>query len=195
MTAKEKKLKIDISGVDPICNKSKGDDFYDVVNRQLSRRSFLKGGLGVAVSSFMLSPLMAGCASSKGSARSSAGLGFQAIAGNRTDVVDVPVGYRAQPFLPWGTPLVPGAGEFKPDASNSALDQARQVGSHHDGMHFFPIDVKEGGASSKEGLLVMNHEYVDPQILHTSFSQRTASAAGSAERDDGARCIGSSYYS
>ncbi|MCP1338280.1 PhoX family phosphatase [Idiomarina sp. M1R2S28] len=170
MTTKEKKLKIDISGVDPICNKSKGDDFYDVVNRQLSRRSFLKGGLGVAVSSFMLSPLMAGCTSSKGSASSSAGLGFQAVAGNRTDVVDVPVGYRAQPFLPWGTPLVPGAGEFKTDASNSALDQARQVGSHHDGMHFFPIDVKEGGASSKEGLLVMNHEYVDPQILHASFS-------------------------
>jgi len=54
MTTNEKKLKIDLSGIDPICNQSKGDDFYDVVNRQLSRRSFLKGGLGVAVSSFML---------------------------------------------------------------------------------------------------------------------------------------------
>ncbi|RUO33764.1 PhoX family protein [Aliidiomarina soli] len=169
MTTQDKNLQIDISGVDPICNQSNGDDFYDVVNRQLSRRSFLKGGLGVAVSSFMVSPLLAGCAMPTAPAPS-AGLGFQAIAGNRSDTVDVPPGYRAEAFLPWGTPLVNGASEFKDDASNTALDQARQIGSHHDGMHFFPIDVKDGGNSSTEGLLVMNHEYVDPETLHTRYA-------------------------
>lgn len=172
MAARNKNLDIDISGVDPICNRSKGDDFYDVVNRQLSRRTFLKGSLGAAVGSFMLSPLLAACSPPNRPASSSAGLGFQAIASNRTDTVNVPPGYRAQAFLPWGTPLVPGANEFKDDASNSALDQARQIGSHHDGMHFFPIDIKEGGHSSTEGLLVMNHEYIDPDTLHTSYARQ-----------------------
>ena len=29
---------------------------------------------------------------------------------------------------------------FKPDASNSAAEQEAQMGMHHDGMHFFPLD-------------------------------------------------------
>ena len=32
---------------------------------------------------------------------------------------------------------------------------------HHDGMHFFPID-----GSSDDGLLVVNHEYIEPRFLH-----------------------------
>jgi secreted PhoX family phosphatase len=48
-----------------------------------------------------------------------------------------------------------------PDASNSAADQALQMGMHHDGMHFFPFD-----GSSRHGLLVTNHEYTDDGLLH-----------------------------
>ncbi|RUO26904.1 Tat pathway signal protein [Aliidiomarina minuta] len=137
----------------------------------MSRRSVLKGGLGLAVGAFIASPLLAACAPRVGQSSSAnavaQGLGFEPVMTNRVDTVTVPKGYRATPFLPWGTPLTANAPEFRSDASNSALDQARQVGSHHDGMHFFPIDVKKGGDSSVEGLLVMNHEYVDPDILHS----------------------------
>lgn len=167
-----KKLSVDLSGIDPICNHSQGDDFYDVVNRQLSRRAVLKGGLGLAVGAFMASPLLTACAPQRGQQAASTGgtrgLGFDSVMTSRADTVTVPKGYRAKPFLPWGTPLTASAPGFRNDASNSALDQSRQVGSHHDGMHFFPIDVKDGGASSTEGLLVMNHEYVDPDTLHTN---------------------------
>jgi len=34
------------------------------------------------------------------------------------------------------------------------------------GMHFFPIDFKAGGNRSDEGLLVMNHEYINQKALH-----------------------------
>ncbi|MCL5049990.1 MAG: PhoX family phosphatase [Firmicutes bacterium] len=164
-----KLIQFDISGVDPITNQSDGVDFYTIVNRRMSRRKFLKGSVATAVGAFLTTPLLAACSrpsSPQAAAPAVSGLGFDAIAANREDTVKVPSGYRAQAFLPWGTPLVAGAAAFKPDASNSALDQSRQVGSHHDGMHFFPIDVQSGGQSSDEGLLVMNHEYVDPDILH-----------------------------
>ena len=50
---------------------------------------------------------------------------------------------------------------FKDDASNSAADQALQMGMHHDGIHFYALD-----QTSSRGLLVMNHEYVDDGLLH-----------------------------
>jgi hypothetical protein len=63
----------------------------------------------------------------------------------------------------WGEPVgVPGnMPAFKPDGSNSAADQEVQIGMHHDGMHYFPLD------GSRRGLLVMNHEYTDDGLLHT----------------------------
>src|SRR5690606_12592816 len=57
-------------------------------------------------------------------------------------------------FAPWGTPLFTNAAAWRPDGSDDAAAQARQVGDNHDGIHFFPID-----GSSTEGLLVVNHEY------------------------------------
>lgn len=167
MTKTDKSLKVDLSGVDPICNTSSGQDFYDIANRFLNRRQFLKGSLGTAVGAFMLSPLVSACTPQRNSALAEfVGPGFTAVKANRTDQVTVPPGYQARPFLPWGTPLTAGATPFRSDAGNSALEQARQVGSHHDGMHFFPMDARSGGQRSDEGLLVMNHEYVDPETLH-----------------------------
>ena len=168
-TERTERLRIDNSGIDPICNQSPGDDFYDVVNRSMSRRRFLKGSLGAAVAACLTSPLLAACAPSAPKRPDAAyrPLSFTAVATNRTDSVTVPKGYQTQTLLPWGTPLTDPNAHYKADGSNTALEQASQIGSHHDGMHFFPIDIKQGGASSTEGLLVMNHEYIDPDTLHT----------------------------
>lgn len=74
----------------------------------------------------------------------------------------LPQGYTAHVLYRWGDPTgVPrGQPAFKPDASNSAAEQALQAGMHHDGMHFFPID-------AQRGLLALNHEYTDEGLLHT----------------------------
>ena len=94
-------------------------------------------------------------------------LPFNAVAVNRADGISVPAGYRATPFIPWGTPITGGYPAFLDDASNSAQDQAEQIGMHHDGMHFFPIDAQRGiGQNSRHGLLVLNHEYIDAPLLH-----------------------------
>ena len=52
---------------------------------------------------------------------------------------------------------------WRKDASNTAAEQAQQIGMHHDGMHFFPPG--HGRAGNRRGLLVLNHEYTDRTIL------------------------------
>ena len=138
-------------------NHSANEHIQTIVDRAVSRRGFLKMGSGAAAAGFLAGPL-AGCAS-LGQATAPL-LGFKSLAASSADTVTVAEGYTATPFVPWGTPLFSsGAGaHWKGDGSESAADQARQVGDNHDGMHFFPID----GRSSTEGLLVMNHEYTTP---------------------------------
>ncbi|SEK07033.1 MULTISPECIES: PhoX family phosphatase [unclassified Variovorax] len=91
-------------------------------------------------------------------------LGFTGVPASLRDGVVIPPEYEWQLLYPWGTPTgVAGRmPAFAPDAGNSAEDQAVQAGMHHDGMHFFALD-----ASGERGLLVMNHEYTDEELLHT----------------------------
>ncbi len=88
---------------------------------------------------------------------------FKSIAPSMLDTVIVPEGYTATAFAPWGEPIgiAGNMPAFKPDASNTAAEQSAQMGSHHDGMHFFPFS-----GSNTHGLLVMNHEYTDDGLLH-----------------------------
>ena len=148
---------IRIDSEDLPSNTSDNPHIQSIVDQAISRRGFLKMGSGAAAAGFLAGPLT-GCASlGQGTAPL---LGFQPVAASSADTVTVAKGYTATPFVPWGTPLFSsGAGaQWKGDGSESAADQARQVGDNHDGMHFFPID----GRSSSEGLLVMNHEYTTP---------------------------------
>lgn len=129
---------------------------------QPERRLFL-GAAGAAGLAAVL-PLGA-CASNPGSAAGA--LSFQAVAVDASDKLVVPQGYVAKALAAWGEPIgVPGnMPAFKMDASNSASDQAVQMGMHHDGMEYYPLD------GSRRGLLVMNHEYVDDGLLHVGGQQ------------------------
>jgi uncharacterized protein len=94
---------------------------------------------------------------------------FKSVGVTTADTVTVPEGYTARVLYAWGDPISNGPA-FKPDASNSADEQAQQAGMHHDGMHFFPF-VERGriagmSQSSSHGLLVVNHEYTDDGLLH-----------------------------
>ncbi len=138
-------------------NRSGNPSIHDVSDP--ARRVWLKGGTG-ALAMGLLAPLLQGCATAAGSGPL---LGFKGIPTTDKDTMVVPEGYEAVAFAAWGEPVgVPGQmPAFRWDAGNSAADQAVQMGMHHDGLHFFPID-----GSSTHGLLVMNHEYTDDGLLH-----------------------------
>ena len=131
-------------------NCSNNLSIHDVI--ETSRRNFLKSGVTVTLASLM-APL-SGCAAL---ASSQSKIGFKAIPAGMGDKLVVPEGYTATPIAPWGDP-VGIAGKmpaFKMDGSNTAEEQALQLGMHHDGLEFFPLQ------GSKRGLLAINHEYTD----------------------------------
>ncbi|WP_245932365.1 PhoX family protein [Isoalcanivorax indicus] len=152
----------------PVCNTSDNRYFADIIQARYSRRTLLKGSLGVAAVSFLGAGLAA-CGGSSSSSGSGNGplpaprLGFESVPITRADTITVPAGYTAKAFVPWGTPITGAMPAFMTDGSNTGIDQLQQVGSHHDGMHYFPID-----GSSDHGLLVINHEYVDKAVVHAN---------------------------
>ena len=159
-----------------------------------ARRQWLQGGLGLGLGG-LLAPLAAGSVVGLGACAGPAGgaahagalastragksatpagqgprLGFAAVPTGTADMVVVPPGYVAQTFAAWGEPvglakLPAGQPAWKPDASNSAADQAQQFGMHHDGMCFYALPPQANGR--QRGLLAMNHEYGDDQLLHS----------------------------
>lgn len=142
-------------GDEPPCLETGNPRFGDLVARRLKRRDVLAGALATAVAALFVRP---------GDGRAGEGrLDFKPIPVSRADRVAVPEGYRVQFILPWGEPILGRMPAFTID--NSAEDQAMQVGSHHDGMHFFAID-----GHTDDGLLVINHEYVEPRLMHNSAS-------------------------
>jgi secreted PhoX family phosphatase len=90
-------------------------------------------------------------------------LGFQGIPTGVGDRVVVPQGYVASVIAAWGEPVGVSGNmpAFRMDASNTAQEQAVQMGMHHDGLHFYSLN-----GSSTRGLLAMNHEYTDDGLLH-----------------------------
>ncbi len=127
---------------------------------QPERRMFL--GASAAA---LLGAMLPACAQTP-TARAAA-LSFKSIPIGVGDKIAVPEGYVAKALAPWGEPIgiAGNMPAFKTDGSNSAADQAVQMGMHHDGIHFYALD------GSKRGLLVMNHEYVDDGLLHVGGMQ------------------------
>jgi uncharacterized protein len=147
---------------DTICNSSSNPTFQEIVDARLSRRNFLGGGLATAatVSLGGVGVLLdAVPVSARGHRNHGPLLGFQGIPVSSADTVVVPDGYTAKVLIAWGDPVSSGPA-FKPDATNTAADQARQWGMHNDGVVFFPIN-----GSSDHGLLVQNNEYTDDGLL------------------------------
>lgn len=135
-------------------NRSTNPSIHDVL--RASRREALKIGTLAGLGA-LLQPL-AGCAS-LGTGR----MGFAAVPTDAGDRLVVPPGYVAQVLAAWGDPIgIPGQmPAFRMDASNTAQDQAVQLGMHHDGLAFFPFE-----GSSNHGLIALNHEYTDDGLLH-----------------------------
>ncbi|MDP1818333.1 MAG: PhoX family phosphatase [Acidimicrobiales bacterium] len=156
----------------------------------VSRRRVLGGGLAAAAA-FLVGGRSASASAVAGDGSAARGkgslglLGFAAIPPGFGDEVVVPEGYTARPFLPWGTPIlgsypayVPGTPPLVP-GGNTAADQAQQMGSDHDGMHYFPL--ARGQRGSEHGLLVMNHEAVQESYLHTGTTTAPTRAQYTAD--------------
>lgn len=143
-------------------NPSQAESLSSLVNR--SRRNVLKGGLALAALG-LFGGSLAACQRAAATP-ASALLGFSGVAAQTAsdfDRVIVAPGYTARPFFSWGDGVLPGAPQWQADASDDWQAQLQQAGDNHDGMHYFPLP----DAPNDHGLLVINHEYINP-TLHTA---------------------------
>ena len=166
-------------------NHSGNPHLQDMIDARIQRRSFLGGTLAVAATGFLggaaLAPTEARASNGRGSWPR---LGFDEVPVSSEDAVIVPEGYTWHVLAPWGTPLLAGAVPFKEDASNTAAEQALQVGFNHDGTHYFPLP-KFGNS---RGLLVVNHEYTDASQIY-SAAQGSAITSDAAGREKVAKAL------
>lgn len=139
--------------VDSITNPSPKTLVSDLKNPL--RRRLLIGSAVAAL--FNANPVIAS------TSRPRTGFSFHSVSiAQAADNIVVPAGYRWSVVAAWGDPI-DGVGKgLAADASNSAAEQERQFGMHHDGCAFFP----EKGQDSTKGLWVVNHEYTDDGMLH-----------------------------
>jgi hypothetical protein len=164
-------------GIDPDDighNESNNPSFDGILRARLSRRAMLKGGIGLAASSFFGFGLAA-CGSDEnddpGATTPPLALSFSAVAKSVADALAVPTGYTASTLFALGDPLDASAGAYANDGSDTAASFEHRAGDHHDGIHYFGLNsagTARDDANSSRGLLVMNHENITQIFLHTA---------------------------
>jgi secreted PhoX family phosphatase len=162
-------------------NRSSNPHFADVLRANLSRRKLLQGG-AAAVAAGLALPASARLAGGISEALANEPLfsasdiksmamrpSFEPIAVTRENAISLPPGYSAQVICKWGDPILSTGPAFRPGGNNTAQDQQQQFGMHHDGMHYFPLVARPNRPN--QGLLVLNHEYIDPVAMHGGTPQ------------------------
>jgi secreted PhoX family phosphatase len=135
----------------------------DIINARCSRRSVLKGALGVtAMSALAASPLALLAAGTGSDASSVPRFGFDEIAHGVDETHHVAPGYSADVLMRWGDPLDEGGPAFDPYAQSAAA-QSSQFGYNNDFIGFIPLPF--GSGNSEHGLLCVNHEYTDEEVM------------------------------
>ena len=152
---------------DKSSNLTTNDTIGDIISQRIGRRDFLRGSLAVtALSSVSLSAL---------AASTQPRFGFKEIEAGVDETHHVAEGYDAKILMRWGDAVLPNAPSFDP-LNQSAQSQAQQFGYNNDFIGYIPMP----GASSpaRHGLLVVNHEYTNEELMFAGIGiQKTKEAA------------------
>ncbi|RTR26012.1 PhoX family protein [Deinococcus radiophilus] len=143
---------------------AKSSFWHDLLDRRITRRTAI--GTAAATAAAATLPVSFAQAQQGGvtTANNGAPIGvdprdnaryyppFRPIEASRADDMTLPPGFRYQILAPWGE-------EFTEDG--------RTIGFNHDFVGYFPADMLEGGHSSTDAYLTINHEYVNAMFLGT----------------------------
>lgn len=177
----------DETSEDRSSNLSGNRPFAEIVKSALSRRTVLQGSVAGAAAGF-LAPraALADPAEETGPLRRGRLVRFKGVSVEQATVDQtlptISDDYTYQAFIPWGTPIEPGATRpynGEPDRRPTPEEASKQVGLGHDGMWFFPeapefLDGPQRYAlgSNRRGMLCVNHEYgTNPHALGKSFPE------------------------
>lgn len=145
----------------------RGETLQAVMARRFNRRDLLKGG-AAASAIVVAGPALTGGASAQDGTPIAGDdtLTFQPIASDAGSAPKVAAGYSVTPFLSWGDGLTSDAPAFDP-ATLTADAQAKMVGYNNDFIAFLPLP--QGADGSDHGLLTINHEYTNPELMFPGY--------------------------
>jgi len=161
-------------------NTSDNIHFRDILEQHISRRSLISKTASGAVA-LTLASTLTGCNDDDNSNNNGTPttptnpdkkpekLTFNAVAKNLNDIVTVPEGYQATVLYALGDSINPAYPEWDDNNIPSGPSFQFRSGDCHDGMHFFGLNAatqRFDESVSDRGLLVMNHEYINPTFLH-----------------------------
>jgi secreted PhoX family phosphatase len=135
----------------------------DIINRRFSRRSFMAGSLAVAAISTTVSPL-AILTADDARANGISSFDFKEIEAGVDETHHVAEGYDANILLRWGDKLFADSPDFDP-MNQTAASQEKLFGYNNDYIGFIPLD-----GNPDHGLLVVNHEYTNAEIMFPKFT-------------------------
>ena len=149
--------------------------FEEIVEVRMSRRGFLKG-----VSALALGAGAAGVGGSSALANSSS-LTFRELAHGNDEKFHVAEGYQETVLIRWGDPVEGGASPFDPMRQTGAA-QLRQFGYNNDFVGYVPLPA--GSKNSDHGLLVINHEYTNTDLMFPGLPEKDYNDALTREQVD-----------
>jgi secreted PhoX family phosphatase len=161
----------------PVPNSSGNEYLGDVIATSISRRILLGGAVGLvglgAASTLLVEPSPAtAVATPTGTPAAAAGnsLGFTPIApvAATVDAVTVPDGFTWSALIRWGDPILRGAPGFDFEKQTAAA-QAAQFGYNNDFTALI-------AASSRDGVLVCNHEYTNESLMFRGWVNDAAAS-------------------
>lgn len=163
-------------------NTSDNIHFRDILEQHISRRSLITKTASGAVA-LTLASTLTGCNDDDNNSSNNGGtpptpvdpnkkpekLNFSPVAKNLNDIVTVPEGYEATVLYALGDSINPTYGAWDDNNIPSGPSFQFRSGDCHDGMHYFGMNSTTQRFDenvSDRGLLVMNHEYINPTFLH-----------------------------
>ena len=152
-------------------NDSANSTLGDVIAARLNRRDMLRGALAVtAIGAALPLPGPTRPAAAQTAAPKSS-FDFAEIPAGSDETHHVPEGYDGDILMRWGDPVLPGAPAFDPH-KQSAAAQKLQFGYNNDYVAYLPMP---GGDPSRHGLLVVNHEYTNEELMFPGLGGRQES--------------------
>jgi secreted PhoX family phosphatase len=146
----------------------------DIISERLSRRDLVHGLLAVSVMGTAVSPLAIAAASpARGDEAAPTAFKFAELAVSPGDATHhVADGYDADVLIRWGDKVVAGAPGFEPEKL-AAASQSQQFGYNNDFLGYVPLN-----ESSEHGLLVVNHEYTNGELMFRGVGPRSGKDTG-----------------
>jgi secreted PhoX family phosphatase len=162
-------------------NPSGNPTLGEVIAARFNRRDLLRGALAVTAISATVSPVALAVSDKAHAQGMKTSFDFKEVTAGSDEHHYVAEGYDADILIRWGDPVLPGAPAFDP-LKQTAEAQKKQFGYNNDYVGYFPIP---GSDPNEHGLLVVNHEYTNEELMFPGIArQDTKQAAFAAMTKD-----------